>query len=84
MGDYEEALRRVKQRQPQYLNDVSSVINRMMQGNQSQNQQDEQRLIDLYLKTYADRPDKIQEILKALELYQQNDWQSAQPTKRWY
>ena len=56
----------------------------MLANNMSEDQLQEQQKIDAYLKVYADRPDKIQEILKALELYQQNDWQPAQPIKRWY
>ena len=89
MGDYEEVLRRVQQRQgvkpqPQYLADVYRKVQDMLANNLSEDQLQEQQKIDAYLKVYADRPDKIQEILKALELYQQNDWQPAQPIKRWY
>jgi hypothetical protein len=70
--------------QPTHLRAIADKIAAMVSNNQSASQLEEQQKIDAYLKVYADQPDKIQEILKALELYQQNDWQPTQPTTRWY
>jgi len=66
---------------PTYLSDVTQLINQGLYKNTTPNQQTEQDKIDAYLKAYADKPEMIQ---KLIELYQQNDWRSAQPAKAWY
>jgi len=66
---------------PSYLSDVTQLIGQGLFKNTTDNQRLEQDKIDAYLKAYADKPEMIQ---KLIELYQQNDWRSAQPAKAWY
>lgn len=77
-------LQKIQSQSSTYLSDIIAKIEAMLANSTSDRQLEEQQKINAYLKAYADRPDKIDEFLKAMELYQQNDWQSPQPIKRWY
>ena len=73
--------RRFSDSGPNYLSDVTQLLNTGMQNNMSERQQEEQRKIDAYLKVYGDKPELIE---KLLELYEINQLTPRNQVKTWY